>query len=145
MKKLTLILFFQIALFSSTTMSAQTESFAGTYSLFPINNEIIKRTLVLKSNGDFEFHSLEFHENGIPKEKKYYAKGNWVSNKNVILFSVNESDINEKFTLDFNNTKARFHTKSLRDKSNRDIKTTLRFYESEVFWIKGMKLTKHIN
>ena len=115
----------------------------GTYiSEFNGTNGSSKRTLTLNSNGTFLFHTYEFHDRGIPQERNFYGKGSWTSENNVIYFMSPQSDIDDKFTLDFSNTKAKFDSKSPRDKSNRDIKTSLRFYESKVFWFKGMMLLK---
>ncbi len=51
-----------------------------------------------------------------------------------------ENDIDKKYTLNFTNTKARYITKSLRDTSEKEVKNHLRFYDSEIFWIKENKL-----
>ncbi|WP_452220548.1 hypothetical protein [Lacinutrix salivirga] len=139
------IVLFQLIVLTSIFSSAQIASISGSYSLISSNSENLKRTLLLNADGTFEFHNYEYHAQGIPPEKNSYGKGAWVSNKNIISFFAEESDFNEKFTLDFNNTKARFHTKSPRDKSNRNIKTTIRFYNTEIFWIKGMTLVKTDN
>ena len=142
MKNTIFFLLFQIVVLVSTQVIAQTDSIDGKYFLDTKNSDIVKRTLVLNTDGTFEFYAYEKHEAGIPPEKNFYAKGLWSSNKNLVSFSAENGDFDEKFTLNFNNTKARFHTKSPRDKSIREIKTTLRFYESKIFWIKGMTLVK---
>ena len=48
----------------------------------------------------------------------------------------------EKYTLDFTNSKARFVTKSPRDKSDKIIKTQLKFLESEIFWMRRIDIDK---
>ena len=67
-----------------------------------------------------------------------------VDNENkIISFSANlEEDFDEKYTLDFNKTKARFITKSPRDKTDRLVKTRIKFFDSEVFWIPGIEMLK---
>lgn len=115
----------------------------GTYVYeFDGSNASIRRTLVLNPDRTFLFHAYEYHEKGIPPEKNIYGKGTWESKKGLVYFTTSKADIDDKHTLDFSNSKARFDAKSPRDKSGKEIKTSLRFYESEVFWVKGMKLIK---
>ena len=61
------------------------------------------------------------------------AKSYWEIDKNLLILTTSKCDFDKKYTLDFKNTKARFISKSPRDKSNRDIKTSIQFYESEFF------------
>ncbi|MCK7589615.1 copper resistance protein NlpE [Subsaxibacter sp. CAU 1640] len=118
-------------------------SIEGTYQLkVDATNATLQRTLTLNSDGTFVFHSYEKHEQGLPKEKNFYGKGTWTVEKNVIIFKTKSSDLDEKYQLDLTGTQARFDRKSPRDKSDRDIKTSLRFFASEIFWIKGMTLIK---
>ena len=127
----------------STTIFSQSEAIEGTYqSDFDGTNTAIKRTLILNADGTFLFHGYEYHEGGIPPKKNSYAKGTWTSEKKIIYFSSNTNDLDEKHTLDFTNSKARFIIKSPRDKSTRVIKTAIKFYTSDIFWIKGMTLLK---
>ena len=135
------VLAFILFLFFSINISAQTESYAGNYE-FQKGNKNFTQSLALNPDGTFIFHSYEYHEAGIPKEKNFYAKGSWRQEKKVIYFSTKPSDLDDKYTVDFNKSKARFDTKSPRDKSNRDIKTSIRFFESEIFWVKGKTFLK---
>ncbi len=102
----------------------------------------LRRTLTLNADGTFEYYNYRYVENGIPKDTHKYGKGVWKIDKKIIVFSTEASDLDDKFTLDFNGTKARFISKSPRDKSDRVIETSIRFYESEIFWIKGMTVVK---
>ena len=62
----------------------------------------------------------------------------------MLYFNTNKAtDIDNKYTLDFTNTKARYVTKHPRDKSDKAVKTHLRFYDSEIPWVKGWKLFKN--
>lgn len=63
-------------------------------------------------------------------------KESWNSDNKLIYFLTDSEDFDEIHTLNFNNTKARFITKSPRDKSNKDIKTSIEFYDSEISWLK---------
>jgi len=77
-----------------------------------------------------------------PPESYTYGKGTWELKKNIVYFSTTETDLDSKHTLDWNNTEARFSTKSPRDKSNREIPTTLRIFKSDVEWLVGRNLEK---
>lgn len=135
----TLIAF--LIVLSSSLISAQ--DVVGTYQLHNKYEDFeLKRTLTLHSDGSFEYYNYRWVKNGIPKDTHTYGRGTWKQDKKVIHFTTESSDLDEKFTLDFTGTKARFISKSPRDKSDRDIKTALSFYESELFWVTGMKLLK---
>ncbi len=105
----------------------------------------IKWTLTLEEDGTFLYHFLR-DLSAISKantEGNYYGKGTWtLEGKSVILFSKASDDLNELYTLNLNNSKARYITKSPRDKSDKIVKTALRFYESETFHIKGLIVFK---
>jgi hypothetical protein len=142
MKKSVLIAFI-IALNFSANAQTTAENSSGLYEVtYDSTNALIIDKLTLNSNGTFEFHQYDKHDNGIPPERNHYAKGTWELDKNLITFAASESDFDEKYTLDFNNTKARFITKSPRDTSGREIKTSIQFYESEIFWIMKRILLK---
>lgn len=137
-------LLFLFLCFSSQIYNAQ--DVAGVYQLKSNSKESndfeLLRTLTLNADGTFEYYNYRRIENGIPKETHTYGKGTWIQNKKVISFFTESTNLDDKFTLDFTGTKARFISKSPRDKSDRVIKTALSFYESEIFWITGMKLLK---
>ena len=103
---------------------------------------VLTRTLTLNADGTFEYYNYRYVERGIPKETSTYGKGTWKRENKVIVFSTSPSEIDEKFTLDFSGTKARFISKSPRDKSDKMIETSLRFFESEISWIIGNTLIK---
>ena len=128
-------------LLSSLIINAQ--DVVGKYQLkVDATNGELSRTLTLSADGTFEFYNYERHDIGIPPEKHLYAKGTWTSDKNVIIFSAEPSDIDDTHVLNFNTTRARYKEKSSRDKSDRVVETSLIFYQSEIFWVKGMKLLK---
>ena len=79
--------------------------------------------MTLNENGTFFFQYYSNLKLEIPSEKTIYGKGTWVMKNNVIsFFSDREKDIDEKNTLDFTNSRARFITKSLKNKTNQIIK-----------------------
>ncbi|WP_372754871.1 hypothetical protein [Mariniflexile sp.] len=101
----------------------------------------LKWTLSLNEDGTFLYHF--YRKGGIPAEENFYGKGTWWSDKNSIIFQTNkETDMDEKHTMDFTNSKARYITKSPRDKSDKVVKTALRFYASEIPYIIGLNLLK---
>jgi len=136
------ILPFLILLFTLSG-SAQSKKHAGKYESSAIGEGYSHiNKLTLNPNGTFLFHNYRYIENGIPKEENKYGKGTWTSKNKLIFFNTDENDINYSHVLDFNNSKARFISKSPRDKSARIVKNSIRFYESEIFWITGRTLLK---
>jgi hypothetical protein len=119
---------------------------AGTYTRFPKSSDgtKIKWTLSLNPEGTFLYHFLR-DLSAISKansEENFYAKGTWKSEYKIVCFYSKPSDINDEFSVNLNNSKARYITKSPRDKSDNIVKTALLFYESETFHIKGLELFK---
>ena len=143
MKNFTLLL---TLLSSSFVVNAQAtvHDVAGTYKRDLSNTppHIIIYTLTLNADGTFQFHSYDKNDRGIPPERNKYAKGTWTLDKKVVSFSTSSTDFDEKFTLDFNTSKARFISKHPRDKSDKVVETALRFYESEIFWIQSLSISK---
>ena len=141
MKKIVLILI----LVFSTTIIAQTENYTGNYvAHYDFNkNGVITYTLKLKTDGTFTFHNYRKISDKNPEENSY-GKGTWKVEKDNVLnfYTDTNSDLDDKHTIDFTNTKARYITKSPRDKSDKVIKTHLRFYESNIPELKGWTLYK---
>ena len=134
-----------LLLISNLTLLSQSNQFVGDYyrSLGKEGIHLIEYKLTLNQDGTFTFHSYTNNKQGIPPEVNKYGKGKWSTKDNVITFSSNkQNDFDEKYTLDFNNSKARFVTKHPRDKTDRIIKTRLQFFESEIFWIQRLQIFK---
>ena len=130
---------------SSFTLFAQSTQIAGDYtrSLSEEGKHIIEYKLNLNQDGTFTFHSYSKMQGGIPPEVNKYGKGKWITKDNMITFSSNKKeDFDEKYTLDFNNSKARFVTKNSRDKSDQIVKTKLTFLDSEIAWMKRIDVFK---
>ncbi|MFD0990631.1 hypothetical protein ACFQ1R_11025 [Mariniflexile jejuense] len=137
-------LFFSVCFFICIKVSAQ----SGVYVLDYTQNADgtkIKWTLSLNQDGTFLYHFLR-DLSAVSKantEENFYGKGIWTVDKNLIFLTTNkETDLDEKYTMDFTNSKARYTTKLPRDTSNKVVKTSLRFYESDIFHIKGLELFK---
>ena len=125
----------------SIGLFAQSQQLTGNYRLVIENKEehLFEFDLSLNQDGTFNFQHHSIVKNRIPTEENIYGKGKWIEKNNMIQFITNsKNDIDQKFTLDFSNSKARFITKSPRDKSDRVIATSLRFIESDIFWMKGV-------
>ena len=133
--------------FIVTTVFGQSEAISGKYEKTNnIDQGIISYKISLNPDGTFIFHVYDKNISLTPdktNERNKYGKGTWKADKNLVCFYTDqELDLDEKYTLDFSKTKARFITKSPRDKSDRVVKTALLFYESDIFWVKGWKLFK---
>jgi len=141
MKRIILILILVI----STTITAQTEKYVGNYvAHFDFNeNGVITYTLKLKPDGSFTFHNYRKISTKNPEENSY-GKGTWKVEKDNVLYFYTDTttELGKKNTINFTNTKARFITKSPRDKSDKIVKTKLKFYDSEIPWVKGWELFK---
>ncbi len=133
-----------IFLISTFTLYSQADKITGKYFL-ELGNEKhqIEYRLNINSDGTFDFHSYSNNKNGIPPIVHKYGKGTWSADGKVVSFLTNnEKDLDDKHTLNFSASKARFITKPSRNKTDRIIKTRLKFYESEILWIKGLDIFK---
>lgn len=109
-----------------------------------IDGTIIKWTLTLNEEGTFLYNFYRKIKGGI--HENFYGKGTWNAEKNLLFFSSEkEADLDEKYIYDFTNTKARWITKSPRDLSDKEVKESLLFYESDLSVIKGLKFYKKSN
>ncbi len=137
-----------LLLLASITLFSQTDNVVGEYfrSTGNTGDHLIEYKLTLREDGTFHFHSYENHQRGISWKRNKYGKGNWRMDGKIVSFITDkEKDIDEKYTLDFSNSKARFITKPERDKTDRKIETKLQFFESEIFWIERLKILKNKN
>lgn len=136
----TLLLIFNLTIF------AQSNQFVGNYerSLGDTDGKhIIEYKLTLNQDGTFVFHSYSNNKLGTPPEVNKYGKGKWSAKENLITFSSNKKeDFDEKYTLDFNNSIARFVTKNPRDKSDKIVKTKLTILESGISWLQRLDVFK---
>ena len=139
---LILILLFHLTIYS------QVDYATGDYqiSFKSKNGDLNQWELILSEDGTFLFYYYSNVKFEIPNEKNMYGKGKWTIKNNLISFIANkEKDLDEKYTLNFNNSKARFIIKSERNKTNEIIKTRIKFLESDIFWMKGTEIFKREN
>jgi hypothetical protein len=134
-----------ILICNSAILFAQANEVAGDYFL-RIGDEkthVFEYKLALHSDGTFSFEYYSNIKQGFPPEVKKYGKGKWtVENKVVSFTSDKQEDLDEKHTLDFTNSEARFVSKNPRDMSDQIVKTRLRFLESDIPWMKAIEIFK---
>ncbi|MGC4039896.1 MAG: hypothetical protein QM710_03635 [Flavobacterium sp.] len=107
-----------LILVSNLTLFAQADKVAGEYALKVGKEEsnLFEYNLTLNPDGTFLFHYHSTILTAIPPEVNKYGKGKWVVANNTITFSSDkQKDLDEKYTLDFTNSKAMFVTKSPRE------------------------------
>jgi hypothetical protein len=133
-----------LLLITSLSTFSQSDLISGEYFReFGDEEHLVKRKLNLNQDGTFTFHNYSNIKAGIPQVVNRYGKGTWSTDGKVVsFFTDNEKDIDEKHTLDFSGSRARFITKPSRDKTDRIIETRLQFFESKIFWIKRLKIFK---
>lgn len=130
-------------LISNLALFAQSKTIIGDYelSLPTEKGDLIEYKLTLNTDGIFFFNSYSKIIGGDPTEVIQFGRGNWTEKNAVVsFFSNNKKDFDTKFTLDFTNTKARFITKSLRDKTDKIVKTKFQFLDSEINWINKIEM-----
>ncbi|MDX1332087.1 MAG: hypothetical protein R3252_03580 [Robiginitalea sp.] len=136
-----------ICLLLASQAFAQADAVAGDYfvQLGSEDSRLIEYRLTLHQDGTFNFHAhAKSSENiGIPETSNDYGRGTWLFKDKKVLFDTNpEKDLEGKYSLNFTNSRAHFLTKSSRDLSGRPFKIRLKFYESDIFWIKGLEIFK---
>ncbi len=137
-----------ITLSASISVTAQWETFAGNYNhRYELQDGgVIEYKLSLHPDGAFSFHNFRKLTCVLCSEENQYGKGSWTSKNNEIYFSTHtETDLDDTHTLDFSGTKARSNRRSSRNKSSKVVKESIRFYASEIPWLKGWELFRNSN
>lgn len=132
-------------LLATSSVLSQNNQVAGEYIINLIENSKhkIEYKLTLEEDGRFFFHSYSFNKQGLPQVTQLYGRGNWSLKGTIVSFVTDVKEkIDDKYTMDFSNTRARFITKPVRDKTDRIIKTRLIFFQSEIHWVKGIEMFK---
>ncbi|WP_299764856.1 hypothetical protein [uncultured Dokdonia sp.] len=136
---------FTLLLVTSTiAASIQTTTYAGEYSNKnkTESGEVYEWHLSLNTDGTFLYHFYRNLNCNLCVEEHFYGKGTWKGTKKVISFYAKETDIDINHTINFNNTKARIHKKSHKNKSTNTHRQFIRFSESKVPTVKGLQLFK---
>lgn len=144
------VLFFAFAKAGFSQITPYTlEDISGAYVRDPAktqlqnNNEVDTRfewSLTLSPDGRFEYHN--FRQIKGQEEEHWYGQGAWSFKGKIIYFVTNATDLDSKYTIDLNNSKARFFKKSERNTSNKKQPTYIQFFTSEYPVAKRLKLFK---
>ena len=139
-----LILFF---LTGTVSVIAQTSDFIGIYLLkVDEENGVIQHKMVLNEEGTFLFSTYFSPDNPEGKMLEIthmYGSGKWRTNGKQLFFIVDkEEDIDEDRILDFSKTRARIQQPSPGKPDGEKAREELVFFDSNIFWVKGLKLIK---
>ena len=101
----------------------------------------------LIADSTFEFHSYEKRKLGLPSNKRFNERNQYVTGTctlygKVISLSTSANDFDEKYTWDFNNSKAGFISKHPMDKLDKVVETAMRFHESGIFCIEHLHILR---
>lgn len=128
-------------LISCLCINAQQEDFTGTYIWKSSTNihtgkgtqeSQITRILTVKNDGTFTFDRLR-PAWGNNAEDNIYGKGTWTPKGKYIYFNTDtETELDEKYTLNFTNTKGRWDAP----------KNRLILYESDISWLNKFAINK---
>jgi hypothetical protein len=139
------VIFTILILICNLTLFSQVDKAAGEYlhTLKTTESDLFEYKLTLNEDGTFFFHYYSNIKQRNPREVNKYGKGKWTIENNLIsFFSDKQKDFDEKHTLDFTNSKARFVIKSPRNKTDQIIKTRIQFLKSEIFWMERIEIFK---
>lgn len=100
-----------------------------------IQESQITRILTIKGDGTFTFDRLR-PAWGNNLEDNIYGKGTWTSKGKYITFYTDPTtQLDEKYTLNFTNTKGRWDARNNR----------LILFESDIFWLRKFAIVKRSN
>lgn len=140
-----IILFLVVVISISLGVCGQEYQIAGEYgqSSDPIHEHVVKWTVQLKDDGEFSYNFYRHLSCDNCEEENFSGKGTWTARKNLITFKTDTiKDLDSIYTMNFAHTKARFQSKSPRNKSSKVIPDALIFYESPLMEIQGLRLQK---
>jgi len=143
MKNLLLLVY----LVSLTTIQAQSDEFIGIYILKKeAENGVTQHKMVLDEEGTFlfsTFFSPNDKDGKMLAIKSDYGSGEWRANGDQVFFIVDkDKDFDAERTLDFSRTRARLQKPSIPNSKGKTKPETLVFFDSDIFWVKGLKLAK---
>lgn len=124
-------------LFISAINFAQEVDHTGTYywEVNPTNAGKHTRTLTVNADGTFIFNRYREPDRLNP-DSDIWGKGTWSSKGKYIYFTTDpETELDEKYTLNFTNTKGRWDAR----------KNKLILYESDIFWLRRFTISKKAN
>ena len=125
-------------------LAGHAQDISGEYeAIYDLKNAYISYHLDLQPDGRFSFKFYRKNYCEICTEENQYGRGKWVySDKKLELLAEAEVDVTNDSILYLNGSKAHYISRSPRDKSDKVVKTRLKFYASPVSWVKSMELIK---
>ena len=139
MKALLLSLF--AFLIISITASSQTMEGTYTNTWESTAGGALTYTLILNPDNTFQFVSHRIYESSHPSNLTTVV-GTWENNNRLLILVTDSSPDDIELVKRLNKNKARFKAYSPRHRKYGQIKPSLRFYESKVFYAKEMTLHK---
>lgn len=110
---------------------AQSHEITGEYAT---TQGSVHYLLKLHPNGTFHFDSYNKGFHGLPAEPSIGGRGTWSVENGVIYFGTDpEQDIDHNYTLNFNNTKAKYTVRFSEDAANENAADKLEFLQTGIF------------
>ena len=135
---------------SCMSSCSQSHDIAGEYEKISKSGSV-QSLLKLHPNGTFHFDSYAVRQiegnlrikGDLPAEPSISGRGKWRAENDVIYFGTDrDTDIDHNYTLNFDDTKAKFKNESSKNSSDEKTIAKLEFFESGIFWIDGLELKK---
>lgn len=139
MKTLLALLCFSCALLP--TVHSQTMEGIYTNTWDNVSGFSLTYTLTLNPNGTFVFESSRIYEDADPS-KTVVVNGTWQQDDRLLTLKTDTTTVDAALAKALNSSKARFVSYSPRHTLYGLEQPTLQFYQSEVFYAKGMHLEK---
>jgi hypothetical protein len=139
MKALPLILLTTLTIFT-----LHSQNIEGTYSNKWISNsgEGIEYVLTLNEDGNFTFNYIRMYMDS-DSDTKIEVQGTWVLENQLLVLNTDDgSEKENSIASGLNSNKARFLSVSPRNPKFKLGKSSLKFYKSDIFYAKDMKLIK---
>lgn len=133
-----------IFLIAFSTLSVQSQNIEGTYANKWVSNsgEGIAYKLTLQPDGNFIFNHTRLHLNS-QLDTEVEVLGSWSLEGHLLVLKTDATvDDTDKIASRLDLNKARFVSVSSRDPKFNLVKPSLKFYESDIFYAKGMELIK---
>lgn len=137
-------LLLSIVIACSVILSAKSQTIEGTYTnkWESSSGEFVAYTLTLNPDGSFAFKSYQKFL-GQEEEKRTTATGTYkFENYLLVLATDLSNETDNALIANLNNCKARLSKISTRKVNSTGEKPSLKFYQSDVFYAKGMELYK---
>lgn len=138
MKSLLLTLLIAIVI----VFNGNAQSIVGTFSNVweAPSGESLTYEITLNEDGTFYFESLRTFLNS--EEKTETASGKWKMDNHLLVLTTDLKDKSSELISGLNDSKARYVSISPRHPKFNSLKSSLKFFQSDVFYAKEMELFK---